>query len=322
MRVLRESAHGRDCMEEASVKVRHRHVELAQKILDYAIERGLPRGGRLTEQSLASRCNVSRTPIRKALQLLAERKIVSPEPEGGYQLAIEPASFPGLADEGLPAEETELYNAILRDVSAGRIGDAQTVAALQRRYNSSRSAVQNALIRLSEDSLAERAPGQQWLIKQFAITGDAVAKSYEFRLACEPLALTMPGFRRDAAALTSLRQSMEILRGMGEGSFDQKLFERTDYDFHMLLARSCGNPFMSEALQTHHRRRRNSQPPLHVSAYRLIQSNAEHLQILEQIERGQFELAADLLRVHIQLSHVERPRLAGRGVPVAFRIAG
>jgi DNA-binding GntR family transcriptional regulator len=309
-------------MEESSSKVRQRHVELAQKILDFAIERGLPRGGRLTEQVLASHCNVSRTPIRKALQLLAERKIVGPEPEGGYQLTIEPASFPGLADVSPPAEDGELYSAILRDVSAGRIGDSQTVASLQRRYGSSRSAVQNALTRLSEDSLAERAPGQQWLIKQFAISSDAIAKSFEFRLACEPIALTMPGFRRDVSALTSLRQSMEILRGMGEGAFDHKLFERTDYDFHMLIARSCGNPFMSESLQTHHRRRKASQPPSHVNAYRLIQSNAEHLQILEQLERGQFDLAADLLRVHLQLSHVERPRIAGRGVPGGFRMAG
>jgi DNA-binding GntR family transcriptional regulator len=309
-------------MEETTSKIRQRHVELAQKILDFAIERGLPRGERLTEKALASHCNVSRTPIRKALHLLAERSIVSPEPEGGYQLAIDPASFPGLGDETLPAEETELYNAVLRDISAGRIGDSQTVAGLQRRYGASRSAVQNALIRLAEENLAERAPGQQWLIKQFAISGEAVGKSYEFRLACEPLALTMPGFRRDTAALTSLRQSMEILRGMGEGGFDQKLFERTDHDFHMLIARSCGNPFMSETLQTHHRRRKASQPPVHVNAFRLIQSNAEHLQILEQIERGQFDLAADLLRVHIQLSHVERPRIAGRGVPVAFRVAG
>lgn len=309
-------------MEETAGKVRHRHVELAQKILDYAIERGVPMGGRLTEQALASHCNVSRTPVRKALQLLAEREIVRPEPEGGYQLAIDPTSFSGLEDETLPAEETELYNAILRDISAGRIGDSQTIASLQRRYAASRSAVQNALMKLAEENLAERAPGQQWLIKQFAISSDAVAKSYEFRLACEPLALTMPGFRRDPAAIMSLRQSMEMLRGMHEGNFDQKLFERTDHDFHMLIARSCGNPFMSEALVTHHRRRRSSQPPMHVNAYRLMQSNGEHIQILEQIEREQFELAADLLRVHIQLSHVERPRLAGRGVPVAFRIAG
>ena len=256
------------------------------------------------------------------MQFLAERQVVAPEPEGGYQLAIEPASFPGLEDELAPAEETELYNAILRDISAGRIGDSQTVASLQRRYNGARSAVHNALMKLTEDNLAERAPGQQWLIKQFAISGDAVAKSYEFRLACEPLALTMPGFKRDGAALMSLRQSMDILRGMSEGNFDQKLFERTDHDFHLLIARCCGNPFMSETLVTHHRRRKSSQPAMHVNAFRLMQSNAEHLQILEQIERDQFDLAADLLRVHIQLSHVERPRLAGRGVPVAFRIAG
>jgi DNA-binding GntR family transcriptional regulator len=309
-------------MEDIAGKVRQRHVELAQKILDYAIERGVPLGGRLTEQTLAFHCNVSRTPIRKALQFLAERQIVAPEPEGGYQLAIEPASFPGLEEEAAPAEETELYNAILRDISAGRIGDSQTVAGLQRRYAASRSAVQNALMKLAEDNLVERAPGQQWLIKQFAISGDAVAKSYEFRLACEPLALTMPGFRRDGAALMSLRQSMEILRGMNEGNFDQKLFERTDHDFHMLIARSSGNPFVSEALVTHHRRRKSSQPAMHVNAFRLMQSNLEHVQILEQIEREQFDLAADLLRVHIQMSHFERPRLAGRGVPIAFRIAG
>ncbi|MDB5524449.1 MAG: hypothetical protein JWM58_2212 [Rhizobium sp.] len=309
-------------MEEASGKIHHRHVELAQKILDYATERGVPMGGRLTEQALASHCNVSRTPIRKALQLLAERDIVKPEPEGGYQLAIDPSSFSGLEEEAQPTEETELYNAILRDISAGRIGDSQTIASLQRRYSASRTAVQNALVKLSEENLAERAPGQQWLIKQFAVSGDAVAKSYEFRLACEPLALTMPGFRRDTAAIMSLRQSMEILRGMHEGSFDQRLFERTDHDFHMLIAKGSGNPFMSEGLITHHRRRRSSQPPMHVNAYRLMQSNGEHIQILEQIEREQFELAADLLRVHIQLSHVERPRLAGRGVPIAFRFAG
>lgn len=309
-------------MDATVSKVRHRHVELAQKILDFSIERGLSRGDRLIEQALATHCNVSRTPIRKALQILAERKIVESEPEGGYLLAIEPASFPGLEDETATTEVSELYASILRDLSAGRIGDSQTVAGLQRRYGASRSAVFNALTRLVDENLAERAPGQQWLVKQFAVSGDAIAKSLEFRLVCEPLALTLPGFKRDPAAITSLRQSMEILKAMSEAGFDHRLFERTDYDFHVLIARSCGNPFMSEALVNHHRRRRTSQPPLHVNAFRLLQSNLEHMQILEQIERGQFDLAADLMRVHIQLSHAQRPRLAGRGVPALFRAAG
>lgn len=309
-------------MDAEPKKVRHRHIELAQRILDIAIERGMARGDRLPEQALASRCNVSRTPIRKALQILAERSVVTAEAEGGYLLAIDPASFPGLEDQAVATEENELYNAILRDLSAGRLSESQTIATLQRRYDAPRSAVQNALIKLSEENLVERAAGQQWIMKQFAISGDAIARSFEFRLSCEPLALTMPGFRKDLAAITSLRQSMEILRGMSESMFDQKLFERTDFDFHMLIAKGCGNPFMAEALLNHHRRRRNSQLPIHVNVFRLMQSNIEHIQILEQIERGQMDLAADLMRVHIQLSHSQRPRLAGRGVPPVFKVVG
>ncbi|MGJ7038856.1 DNA-binding GntR family transcriptional regulator [Shinella sp. BE166] len=297
-----------------------RHVELAQKILDVAGERGMVPGERLAEQALASLCNVSRTPIRKALQILAERGVVTADAEGGYLLAVDPVATARLEDTAEGDGESEIYAGILRDLSAGRITENQTVAALQRRYDVSRQMVQNALMKLAEENLAERGAGQQWLLKQFAISGDAAAKSYEFRLATEPLALTLPDFKRDIPAMTALRQSMLILRGMNETSFDRKLFDRTDFDFHLLIARSCGNPFMAEALVNHHRRRRASPPAGHVNAFRLMQSNLEHIQILEQIERGQMELAADLMRVHIQLSQSQRPRLAGRGVPPAFKL--
>ena len=306
-------------MDADSKKPKSKHTELAQKILDVAKERGLQPGDRLAEQALASACNVSRTPVRKALHLLAEREMVRTDADGGYVLAKEPASFEHFQDEG---EDAEMYAAILRDVSAGRIGDSQTVASLQRRYAASRTAVQNALIKLSDANLAERAPGQQWLIKHYAMTADAVARSFEYRLACEPLALSLPGFKRDLGALSRLRQVMEQLRAMGENDFDVKLFERTDFDFHMLIAKNCGNPFLSESLLNHHRQRRTSLPVTHVNAFRLMQSNNEHIQIIEQIERGQLDLAADLMRVHLQLSHAQRPRIAGRGVPQLFKVAG
>lgn len=301
-------------------RIHFRHVELAQKILDYASERGMAPGERLAEQALASHCNVSRTPVRKALQVLAERDLVTADADGGYVLSIDPMMVARLDDADEKDGDPEVYSAILRDLAAGRIGEAQTVVALQRRYDVSRQTVQNALQKLSEDNLAERGAGQQWLLKQFALGADAVAKSYEFRLATEPLALTLPDFRRDLPALTSLRQSMLILRSMSEADFDRRLFERTDFDFHMLVARGCGNPFMAEALVSHHRRRRSNTAAAHVNTYRLMQSNLEHIQILEQIERGLMELAADLMRVHIQLSQSQRPRLAGRGVPPAFKV--
>ncbi len=276
-------------------------------------------GERLAEQQLASLCGVSRTPIRKALQVLADKGLVTAEPEGGYTLAADPLAAARLS--AAPGDrDAEVRDAILRDLAAGRISDMQTVAALQRRYDAPRLSVQNAMVRLSEEGVAERAAGQQCLLKQFAVSADAADKSYEFRLAMEPLALTLPGFRRDSAAIMALRQSMQILRAAAEADFDARLFERTDFDFHMLIARSCGNPFVTEALTSHHRRRRGTMAVGHVNSFRLMQSNVEHLQMLEQIERGQMELTSDLMRVHIQLSRSQRPSLAGRGVPPALKL--
>lgn len=301
-------------------KTNRRHVELAQKILEVATERGMAQGERLAEQAIATICNVSRTPVRKAFQILDERGLVLRDSEGSYRFAVDPVTATRL-DDALEADmEGDVHAAILRDLAAARIGELQTIASLQKRYGVTRQAVQNSLMKLSEDNLAERGAGQQWVLKQFAVNADAAAKSFEFRLATEPLALSMPDFKRDLTAIMSLRQSFLALKAMDESSFDRRLFQRTDFDFHMLIAKSCGNPFLAEALVNHHSRRYVLPSPSHAGTYRLIQANIEHLQILEQIERGQMNLAADLMRVHIQQSQAQRPRLAGRGVPPAFKL--
>lgn len=301
-------------------KANRRHVELAQKILEVANERGMSEGERLAEQAIANICNVSRTPVRKAFQVLAERGILLRDGEGSYRFAIDPVNAVRLEDSGDPSPDDDVRAAILRDLAAARISEQQTVASLQRRYNVTRLAVQNSLMKLSEENLAERGAGQQWLLKQFTVNADSHAKSYEFRLALEPLALTMPEFKRDPTAMLSLRQSMLALKAMDETTFDRKLFLRTDMDFHILIARCCGNPFLAESLVAHHTRRFSLPTHVHPGTFRLMQANNEHIQILEQIERGQMGLAADLMRVHIQLSQAVRPRLAGRGVPASLKM--
>lgn len=298
-------------------KYNTRHVELAQRILDIVNAQGLQIGERLVEQTLATHCQVSRTPIRKALQILAEKNILTADEDGGYLLGVDAATLPRIADDREGGNHP--YDVILSDLGAGRLDAAQSVASIQRRYGCSRQDAQNALLRLAEEHLAERGAGQQWLLKTFAADAEALAKGFEFRLVMEPLVLTMPGFQLDHARLSALKQAMVLLRQQDEFSFDLKLFERTDFDFHMALAQACGNPFMTEALCNHHRRRRIVAPVASVNVYRLQQSNQEHIQIIDQIERGNLELAADLMRVHIQLSNNPRPLLAGRGVPAAFQ---
>ena len=55
-----------------------------------------------------------------------------------------------------------------------------------------------------------------------------------------------------------------------------------------------------------------------VNVFRLRQSTREHLAILDQLESRQFEVAADLLRVHLRLSRSQRPQAASRGAPALF----
>lgn len=294
---------------------RQRHVELAQRILDVVAKAGIGAGDRLPEQLLAAQCNVSRTPIRRALQLLAEQGSATVDPDGGYRLS-DMAGLPAGQIAELPhTEEEELFNAILSDLAARRIPATQTLAGLRRRYGASRLTVQNALQRLLEEQIVERAAGQLWLFKPMVVGGEATSHSYEFRILMEPAALTTPGFKPDPIALAGSRQALEGVEQMGEAQFDGQLAERVEYDFHVMLARACGNPFFQDALLNHHLRRRNVVAAGGSSVFRMRQSVRELLQIIEQIERGQMELAADLMRAHLRLASTGRPRVVGRHIP-------
>ena len=61
-----------------------------------------------------------------------------------------------------------------------------TVGGLMRRYERERKTVLNALRRLTEEQLLERAPGQSWLFRPAREGPEALAESYEFRLLLEP----------------------------------------------------------------------------------------------------------------------------------------
>lgn len=306
-------------MSGGARRPRHTHVDLAQRILDHALESGMAAGERLTEQALASRFNVSRTPVRAALKILAERGVAIYEEDAGYRLAVDPAAIErGQAD--LPETDEDLvYAAVLRDRAARRLAEAETVTGLMRRYGVGRSVVQIVLKRLTEEQLVERAPGQLWVFRPATDDLDGQNDSYDFRLELEPAALAAPGFKVDGPLVGLLRPQMEALAAADERGFDVAAFHRTDHDFHVMIAQGCGNRFIREALLNHHRRRRTASAAQTTSVFRLRQATREHLEMLDQIERNQMELAADLMRVHLRMSRSQRPRLANRGAPALFR---
>ena len=290
------------------------HIELAQRIVEIARQRGLRPGERLPEEQFARLCNVSRTPVRTAMRLLREQGTLAWEPASGFRLVADLA-VPE-AEASMPAsEEDKLAEAILRDRSARRLDETVTIGALMRRYDADRKTVSNAMKILAGENFIDRAPGQSWVFRLAPDGPAALAQSYEYRLLMEPAAILTQGFMLDEPMAGVLRRGMEALLALPDSRFDAREFQRLDTRFHEMIARGSTNGFLADALVAHLRLRRMPGALGHPNVYRLRQSTHEHLQILDHLESRQFEVAADLMRVHLRLSRSQRPQAANRGAP-------
>jgi len=295
-------------------KPRGNHLELARRILEHLQESGLVVGSAVSEQALARTFQVSRTLVRAALKLLLEEQLLSHEAGKGYSVLALPANQ--ALSVALPqAEEEALATSALRDRMAGRLGNSISVSELMRRYNIARPAAQKVITQLSESQVLERGPGQSWLFRPLLNNLAALEDSLHYRLIMEPQALLSPGFDADLARLALLRESMERLLGQSIATFDIQQFRELDISFHECIAQSCGNQFIRDALLHHQALRRLPNLLPMVSVHRLQEALREHLRIIECIERGQMDIAADLMRLHLRLSSAQRPQTANRGVP-------
>lgn len=299
-----------------TTSLRSNHLDLAQRILEAVRHGGFRAGDRLAEQQVASLCNVSRTPVRAALGLLANRGVVRWEKASGYTLVIDPANTVEAAADLPSAEEDRLAESILRDRAARRLADTVTASGLSRRYSIDKRTVLKSLRILESQNWIEKAPGQSWLFRAAHEGPEALAESYDYRLLLEPATMIAPGFRLDEAQATTLRLAMQAQLASPESSFDVREFHRLDLDFHGMIARGSSNRFVGEALTDHLKLRRVPGALHGVNVFRLKQSTREHLAILDQLEARQFEAAADLMRLHLRLSRSQRPQAASRGAPV------
>ena len=288
---------------------------MAGKILEAALDSGLGVGDRLIEKTLAEACNVSRTPIRGALQLLERQGFAARAAEGGYVLARDPSEAAPEAAEGALVER------VVRNRASRRLRAHVTVSELSRRYDVPRATVQNLLQDLKSRGIVDKAEGQSWMFRQLPGERASQADSFEFRLLMEPAAILSDGFRIEPKRAALVRAQTEDLLERRENAIEIEDFRATDLAFHMLVARGVANPYVAEALTGHHQLRHVPGLSYTISDYRMRRSLAEHLQILDALEQGQPAVAADLMRVHLRLSNINRPSVANRGAP-AIMLAG
>ncbi len=291
----------------AVLPARRVRADLPRRILSIAQARGLKPGARLTELGLAGDLNVSRTPIRQALQTLEDEGWVAPGPSRGYVLRRAVRSLPAERN-GEDDAEGGLYVAIAGDRLAGKLADSVSESDMLRRYDVPRSLLLRVLGRLAEGGVIERRPGYGW---QFRPTIDDAAshqESYRFRLLIEPAALLEPGFRLDRTWLADMRQQHQRALARPWRATSSIAFYEMNAAFHEGLAAASGNRFLLLAMQQQNRLRRFSNVAWTYGHARVAENCREHLAMLDRLEAGDNEIAALMMRRHLEGAAVLLPQ--------------
>ena len=274
-------------------------VQLAPRVIDMVRARSMKAGEPLREQAFAQALGVSRSPIRRVFALLAEWGLAFQEPNRGYFLKrdagdIQEATFPLASD---PFED--FYLRVVDDILSGEIPAHFFEAQLLRRYEVPRGQLLKVLNRLAGEAMVERKPGQGWGLKDFVHNAKAHIQSYRFRMAIEPAALLEPGYQVNQAAFAKARQQQQALIDGEIHSLSRAQLFQVGARFHELIVQCSGNVFFIDAIRQQNQLRRFMGYKANVDRSRLMTQCLEHIHLLDLIESGRREEAAQFLWKHL-----------------------
>ena len=146
----------------------------------------------------------------------------------------------------------------------------------------------------------QRKPGHGWRFQPIIADAQARAESYRYRILIEPAGLLEPDFRLDPAWAAEMRERHEeTLRQPWKETASIALYEM-NAAFHEGLAAASGNRFLLVAVQQQNRLRRFANYDWVFGYERVVVNCREHLAILDRLEAGAREAAAQLLRSHLE----------------------
>ncbi|EHM01904.1 transcriptional regulator, GntR family [Acetobacteraceae bacterium AT-5844] len=274
--------------------------DLLTPVLEWIRREELEPGARLTEQSMARALRVSRTPVRAVLEELERQGVAERRAAGGYVLRAVPSQNPD-APPALPLDEVEkLCLRIARDRVAGLLPNETSEADLMRRYGITRPLLLRVLGSLSEISMVHRKPGHGWVFSQTLNDPAARAESYRFRLILEPAGILTPGFSLPPGWLAEMRSRHEAFMAAPWTETSAIALFEMNAAFHDGLAAASGNRHLALAVQQQTRLRRFTNYDWSWGRAGVIASCTQHLEIMEQLERGELEVASLLMRRHLE----------------------
>lgn len=277
-------------------------LDLANRLIQQITTGELSVGTHLTEEGLASQFDVSRTPVKAALRLVAQQELLDYHVNSGYFVSANTTPKPTSDNVVAGISGDALYRQLITDRAHDLLPDTMTETDFLEHYSVSRSLLRGTLVRMAAEGLIEKRRGQGWNFPPIVNTPEQIQESYQFRTMVECGGLLESSFRIDAGQLQNSRLAHEKLLQQTEADYPVSAFFSLNAAFHEMLARFSNNRFVLQAMQQQNQLRRTDE---HIALYRdprRIDSCKEHLQIIEALENDNREWASALMRHHLAIS--------------------
>jgi DNA-binding GntR family transcriptional regulator len=290
----------------ASPKISALIPTLAKRIVEMVRRENYPIGHRLTELALSEELNVSRSPVRKALQYLEVQGVVTSLPRKGFQLAKSAVDLATVDLGTLDTSDEDLYLNIANERIHGELPEEVHESDLMEQFSTTRLQIQRVLHRMARESMIDRKPGRGWVFRPLLTNSDSHRESYRFRMIIEPASILEPGYQPDVLELEKCRrEQVELLQGGIEKCSPAELF-RAGVHLHETVVAGANNRFLLDSLRTINQMRRVVEYGTRLDRSRLHQQCREHLILIDLLVRGERMEAAHFLRQHLNGARISK----------------
>ena len=285
---------------QAPARTSRLQADLAARILRMLKEQGAGAGHHLVELDLCRQFDVSRTPVRGALKLLAEQGAVEARANRGFVLRAPVLAAPEVDLVNPEQEEDQrLFIAIAEARNTGRLPDQCSQQEIVRLTGAKLATVVRVLRQMNDLGLAERKPGNGWSFTVPINSERARQDSFAFRSIVEPAGLLEPTFELDVEWLENSRAShLAFRRRRWRNTLALEFYEMNS-DFHEQLARCSGNQYILSAIQRQNKLRTFLNVNWVNGVEQVFTSIDEHLAVLDALAASDNREASRLMRAHL-----------------------
>jgi DNA-binding GntR family transcriptional regulator len=262
----------------------------------------------LSTQKLADRFKVSRTPVREALQQLADRGVLEQRLNRGYftRKRSQRSKLKAARDRFAPTDSPSAYYRLAEDWLRDDVPGDVTEQFLRERYDLTKGQLSAILNRGTSEGWIERKAGYGWRLLPVAKTPEAFEQIYRFRLVIEPAALLEPTFQLNRPAAERMRATLQSMLDGNIELWPAARMHTIGVEFHEELAKMSGNPFLVQSLVRVNRFRLLLEYRSMIDRARVYQETREHLEITDLVLKGNLVEASFLMRQHLNAAIVRK----------------